>query len=552
MSKNSLEKGLKLFTTALCAISVIIPAELIMSVPVHAAKKNDYHIHAGGADVGISEIDIEDISNRKYSQAFSDDSALDNIDMTSPISEGVYADTVDLSGLTYEEAEKAINQYISSLRSDEVVLYYDDEHHKAVSAGELGITWKNREILAKAVKLGKSGNFVDRYKELKDLQHENHVYSIELSFDKDALTSAIQSVADEFDIKAINRTATRENGKFILSEGRTGYEVDVEGSTRLVMNALNKWNGGTLTADLKVDVSEPKGTQEDFDQMTDVLGTFTTSFSSSNADRSGNVKNGTNLCNGTLLYPGEHFSMYKTVSPFTEANGYFLAGSYANGQVVESFGGGICQVSSTLYNAVLRAELQVDERYNHSMIVGYVNLSSDAAISGTSKDFKFTNNTDAPIYIESYTTDDKKVVFNIYGKETRPSNRTVEYESVEISRTEPQGDRITADSSRPVGFISSQSAHIGYVGELWKVVKVDGVEVERKQINKSTYQMSPRTATVGIAAADPSVTQAVQSAIATGNLDSVRATVSSLQALATAAAAPPEPAQEQATFDPVQ
>ena len=102
------------------------------------------------------------------------------------------------------------------------------------------------------------------------------------------------------------------------------------------------------------------------------------------------MANGTNLVNGTLVYPGESFSMYETVSPFTEENGYFLAGSYLNGQVVESFGGGICQVSSTLYNAVLRAELQVDERYNHSMIVGYVKASMDAAISEGNKDLIFT------------------------------------------------------------------------------------------------------------------------------------------------------------------
>ena len=94
--------------------------------------------------------------------------------------------------------------------------------------------------------------------------------------------------------------------------------------------------------------------------------------------------------NGVTIYPGEEFSFYDTVKPFTEANGYYLAGSYMNGQVVDSFGGGICQVSTTLYNAVLLAELEVTERYPHSMVVSYVNRSADAAIAESSgKDFKY-------------------------------------------------------------------------------------------------------------------------------------------------------------------
>lgn len=113
------------------------------------------------------------------------------------------------------------------------------------------------------------------------------------------------------------------------------------------------------------------------------------------------MTNGCRLIDGTLLYPGDEFSTYETVAPFSEANGYYMAGSYLNGKVVDSIGGGICQVSTTLYNAVLLAELDVTMRYNHSMVVSYVDPSADAAIAESSgKDFKFVNNTDYPIYIE--------------------------------------------------------------------------------------------------------------------------------------------------------
>ena len=142
----------------------------------------------------------------------------------------------------------------------------------------------------------------------------------------------------------------------------------------------NEWDKENAMIDLVAETTQPRGTKEELSMVKDVLGTFTTSFSSSGYNRSGNVRNGCAKINGTLLYPGDTFSTYETVSPFTEANGYYEAGSYLNGLVIDSLGGGICQVSTTLYNAVLLAELEVTERFNHSMIVTYVDPSADAAI----------------------------------------------------------------------------------------------------------------------------------------------------------------------------
>ncbi|MCR4739443.1 MAG: VanW family protein [Lachnospiraceae bacterium] len=474
-----------------------------------------------------------------------------NINMSDKITDHVYADTVDLSGLSYTQAETAIAGYITGLRTGQITLAGINDSVKTVSAGDLGVSWANTDILESAIALGKSGNLVSRYKEIKDLAHDEKKFDIKLSFDRAKVRQIVEGIAAETNVKPVSPVVKRVDGAFVmLEEGQTGIVVDVEESVNKILRELSGWKGESKRVDLVIDVEEPKGTVEEFAHMTDILGSFSTSFSSSGSDRSGNVRNGTKLVNGTLLYPGEQFSMYKTVSPFTEENGYFLAGSYLNGIVVESLGGGICQVSSTLYNAVLRAELQVDERYNHSMIVTYVKLSSDAAIAGTTKDFKFTNTKSTPIYIEGYTTDDKQIVFNIYGIEDRPANRTVEFESVEISKTEAEGENIVADSSLPVGSISTQSAHTGYVGELWKIVKVDGVETERTQINKSNYKMVPKTATVGTAADDPAITQAVQAAIATGSIDNVKATIAQLQALASGTISPADLVPPEALLPP--
>ncbi len=458
-------------------------------------------------------------------------------DLSGNILQGIYVDDIDLSGKTYDEAVGTIRDRINKMSEAEITLNSIDGNSVSVTAGQLGLKWDDTNMVAEALYVGRSGNIVERYKQRKDLQHEKIVYPLELQFDKDIIRDIVAGQGELYNIEGKDATISKDDGDFRITPGTTGEKIDVNASVSRIMSALDGFNGSDMTMDMVVVEDRPKASVEDLEKIHDIIGSYKTSFTTSSADRSGNVRNGTHLVDGTVLLPGESFSMYNTVSPFTEENGYFLAGSYLNGMVVESLGGGICQVSSTLYNAVLRAELQVDERHNHSMIVSYVDLSSDAAISGTSKDFKFTNNKNFPIYIEGITTSEKQVIFNIYGVEDRPENRTVTYESEQISETVPEGEKIIADPSLPVGSISTQSAHTGYVGKLWKVVTVDGKETERTEVNKSTYQPTPKTATVGTATDNPAALAMVQAAIATGSIDAVKATVGELNAQAAAAVA---------------
>jgi len=470
-------------------------------------------------------------------------------DLSGTIMDGIYVDDINLSGKTYDEAVGLIKDKVGSMAAANITLNSIGDNSVNVSAADLGLEWDDTNLVADLLYIGRSGNIVERYKERKDLEHNKKVYPLRVDFNKETISSIVKEQGDLYNIEGKDPTLTKKDGKFSVTPGTTGEVIDVNASVSRIMSALDSFTGSDMTVDLVVVEDTPKATVEDLEKIHDVLGSYKTSFKTSGADRSGNVRNGTRLVNGTLLFPGDRFSMYETVSPFTEENGYFLAGSYLNGMVVESLGGGICQVSSTLYNAVLRAELQVDERHNHSMIVTYVDLSSDAAISGTSKDFKFTNNSEYPIYIEGYTTDDKQVVFNVYGVETRPENRKVTYESEQLSETEPEGDKIIADPGAPLGSITTQSAHTGYTGKLWKIVTVDGKETERTEVNRSTYLPTPRTATVGTATDNPTAQAMLQSAIASGSIDTVKATIGELKAAAEAAAAfeaiaPPEPQAE--------
>ena len=218
-----------------------------------------------------------------------------------------------------------------------------------------------------------------------------------------------------------------------------------------------------------------------------------------------------------------------------------MAGSYLNGQVVDSLGGGICQVSTTLYNAVLLAELEVTERHNHSMIVSYVDPSADAAIAESAgKDFKFVNNTGHPVYIYGYVQG-KDITFTIYGVETRPESREVEYVSEVLSVIRPESDIIHTDVAMPLGKVVSQSAHIGYKAELWKVVRENGTEVSREQINSSSYKMVPRTATVGLSTNDVNAYNEMLAAVSTNNIDHVKNVAAALAQFAT----PAVPAEQQ-------
>ena len=455
------------------------------------------------------------------------------------IESGIYANDMDLSGMTMEEARQTIESYVESYKDAQITMHVANEGAIVATASELGLKWGNEEILEEAANFGRDGDILRCYKELKDLEFNNKVYNIGFDFDKNKIKSLIEENAEQYNQEAVNASLVKTETGFQVTEGQSGMVVDTAASADAVYDYLaGEWDGTECDVDLVISVDEPAGTAEDLAKVKDVLGTFTTSFSTSGGSRSANVSNGCSLINGTTLYPGEEFSTYEAVAPFSQANGYYMAGSYLNGQVVDSLGGGICQVSTTLYNAVLLSELEVTERYNHSMIVTYVDPSADAAIAESSgKDFKFVNNTEYPVYIEGSTTPDKQITFTIYGVETRDSNREISYESVVLERINPDTEVIHADASRPVGYCSVQSAHIGYKAQLWKVVRENGVEVSREQVNSSSYMKAPRSATVGIATEDEGAYNAIMAAIATNSIDEVKAVAGAYQAAADAAAA---------------
>lgn len=436
------------------------------------------------------------------------------------VQSGISLEGTDLSGMTRDEVEAVAQELLDERRAAIITLHGMGDENVTVRAGNLGLSWSNSEVVDTIVRYGHAANIIARYKQAKDLEHNGAEFSLELSFDEEQIRTFIENNCSEWNVEAVEASMTRSGGGFQYTEGSSGIRINEDESVRQIISFLTtEWNGEDATIDLDMEETEPATTVEELQKLTSVLGTFSTSYSQSNAARSKNIANACTMINGMTLAPGESFSMLNTITPFTEENGYALAGSYVGDEVVESFGGGICQVSTTLYNAVIRAELNVTERHNHSMIVTYVDPSADAAIAESAgMDFRFTNNLSSTVYIEG-SAYNGTITFTIYGVETRASNRKVSFVSETLSETPSEGYKIKEDASLAVGTVQTTAGHDGLTARLWKVVTVDGTEQSREIFNNSNYSMSPTYVKVGTAG---NVTQALKDAIASGDVDAIK------------------------------
>ena len=211
--------------------------------------------------------------------------------------------------------------------------------------------------------------------------------------------------------------------------GIDGYGFDLEKAKETLANAKY---GTTVEIDLRP--IAPAVTTEDVSStlFRDVLGTFTATAKNSSSNRNTNLRLACESLNGLVLNPGDAFSYNDTLGERTAANGYRPAPSYAGGQTTDTIGGGICQVSSTLYYCVLSAELQVVTRKNHGFLPSYMPVGLDATVSWGSVDFQFKNNLDYPVRIEA-TASGGTTTITIWGTETR--DYEVKLESEILSKT---------------------------------------------------------------------------------------------------------------------
>lgn len=259
---------------------------------------------------------------------------------------------------------------------------------------------------------------------------------------KEADNIDIDKIHEEIYKEAQDAYYTKDPFKIYPSSNGLDFNISIDEAKAIINNPND-----TYTIPLKTIYPKVTTNSIGTEAFPDLLASFSTNYSSSNYNRSTNIALATSKINGTVLMPGDEFSFNGTVGKRTPSAGFKQAGVYVNGQSAVDYGGGICQVSSTLYNAVLRANLDITSRTNHMFVVGYVPISLDATVSWGAPDFKFKNSRSYPIKIVA-TTANKNVYIKIFGLK-----ESVEYEVELVSyRTGsvPFSTVYTTDASLPV------------------------------------------------------------------------------------------------------
>ena len=408
---------------------------------------------------------------------------------------GISVNDIDVSGKTKQQALQELQQEADVHLGSQKITIQQQEKSWEIPFSDLDVKYDIEAAVDEAWETGRTGELKERYKVVTDVAQDKLNIPISYTYDKQKVTQKLEEIAQEFNVEAKDSTMTRKNGTFQITEEQKGYAMDINKTAPKVEEMLEQNTGGIVEPE--VTVTEPKITKADNEKVTDLIGSYNTSYSANAAGRNENLRVGCNNIDGTVLAPGEVFSMNVGLGPQTYANGYKDAGVYVNGKVEQGVAGGVCQVTSTLYNAVILAELEIVERYPHSMTVGYVPLGRDAAVAGDYKDLKFKNDTEYPVYIEAYAKDGK-VVCNIYGHEIHDAGHKVDFEMVFEGTIPKPAEKITKDATKPEGY--RQVTYTGKTGSkvsTYKIVTENGKEVSKEWFSSSTYRATPDEVTIG-------------------------------------------------------
>lgn len=474
------------------------------------------------------------------------------------IAGNVYSGNVNLSKMTVEEAQKAINGdaysgkligitshgYDTEFSAEDILLVADVQKtaEKAFEIGKSKNIFKNSadffRLLFKKEDIGFvpaadeesldkilysfgttfNGEFVDYKIEING--DEATVYPRAEGQDPDtekarrevlesvengvfenievALERSEESRISDEELRQIIRTEAAD-AEFEYGENEISVKEHVVGAEVAEENlsdAVKLLNDG-MPATVKVNTIMPGVTADVLRAklFNSTLASYSTTYSTAAVNRASNVALAASRIDGKIIKPGETFSYNETIGDTTLENGYKVAPVFENGKTSEGVGGGICQVSSTLYSAVLYADLKVVERRNHSLTVAYVPKGQDATVSYGAIDFKFANNTDYPIKVKASASGGKVTVAIVGTK--RDTERNVRLSHEIVTTTEPTVNE-TKDASLPVNTKKvTSTGKTGYVVDTYKTVTENGNVVSSGKITRSTYKMVPTEVTVG-------------------------------------------------------
>jgi len=406
----------------------------------------------------------------------------------------MYIHGIAVGGLTTSEAEAALMQQFQP-GLDEMTINFTHEGQAiaSVSYKELGIRLDFSTAIESAREYGNKRNLPARVARLMGRAHRVTTPP-DLHFDRATLDAQLKAVVDKLQITPVNAGFAYEDGKISVTPEKTGRAVDTQHITAELNRLVSSLSQGTI--EMQATPLPPRYTAEDLRFNVAELGSYSTPVSGEDA-RVRNVRRASERIHNQVLYPGDVFSASAFVGAHLPGSGYEAAIVLVRGEPVEDIGGGICQVVTTLYNAVLLAELTVVQRHNHSVRVSYADYGFDATIAGDYYDLKFKNCTSQPMLITS-NIDANGLHVSIHGYETRPPNRSIQFSSqrVDVIPPEPYKEVVDANLS-PGERIVTLESQMGYRFEVFKHIYVDGREVERIKINTSSYRPLQGVISVG-------------------------------------------------------
>ncbi|MDR1914007.1 MAG: VanW family protein [Clostridiales bacterium] len=421
----------------------------------------------------------------------------DIITNSETIYKNIIINGVDVGELSKAEALKKVNGIKQKELEEKQITLKSGNMEYIYKFGEFKVSYDFSGAVDEAYNYARTGTTEERYDQIKALETTPYEITYEPSYTYDDTTvyDKIGLVAPQVYVEPVNATIDRVDGQFIITKEIPGRQMDKETTAAEVKNILAQNRPGTVDIALSPVAAQFK--EEDVAKAQSLIGSFYTTFSQGANGRNTNIANAANKVNNTTLQPGEIFSTNNALGPSTVENGYAVAPVIVGGKLEEDVGGGVCQVSSTLYNAVLFAELEVVERTNHSLKVGYLDYGFDATLAGDYLDFKFKNNTNLPIFIECII-EGGRLTANIYGIEIHEPGRELKFHNQLLETIQPGADQIVYDSTLPQGKrVVSKGSRTGLKFVLYKTVYQDGVEVMTEQVNISRYKATPAEVRVG-------------------------------------------------------
>ncbi|WP_180270626.1 VanW family protein [Sporanaerobium hydrogeniformans] len=400
----------------------------------------------------------------------------------------VFVEDLDLSGKTLDEARSSLQKNYMELIQNKVIFVHAGPKTYTLSLDQV-LKGNNLEaIIKEALYLGKEDSLLLKYQYIKHGFPKK--YTLSLEYDEKIIKRFVHQIASSLNSEVKNAQIIQKGrGKLEVIPSQAAYSLDEPKLISLIQTALSQKITENIAITAPITEVQPQYTTEYMAASTTKIASFSTSFPHTPDGRTENIRLSAEAINGTLLMPGDVFSFNETVGETTLEKGYKMAPVISNGTITQGLGGGICQVSSTLYNAILRTGLCSLERRPHSKISTYVPIGLDATVSYGTIDYKFKNTFNYPLYIEAYT-DASQIYITVYshsslsGKDYRIEN--------DVYQLLPSPVTYRYDSSlSPTDRILVQKGTIGYKAKSYRKLYTNNQLVSTEEIADDIYRPSP-------------------------------------------------------------